>query len=65
MTLHSPEQKGNGMQRTLLLKNAEVVVCMDDAQREIRNGSIYIKDDRIEAVGAAEELPQHAMKLSI
>ncbi len=53
------------MQRTLLLKNAEVVVCMDDAQREIRNGSIYIKDDRIEAVGAAEELPQHAMKLSI
>lgn len=48
------------MQQTLLLKNAEVVVCMDDTRREIRNGSIYIKGDKIEAVGAADELPQSA-----
>lgn len=48
------------MQRTLLLKNAEIVVCMDKARREIRNGCIYIKDDKIDAVGAAEELPQTA-----
>ncbi|WP_313621349.1 amidohydrolase family protein, partial [Pantoea septica] len=48
------------MQRTLLLRNAERVVCMDDARREIRNGSIYIKGDKIEAVGTADELPQSA-----
>ena len=59
-TLHSPQQKGNGMQRTLLLRNAERVVCMDDARREIRNGSIYIKGDKIEAVGSADEVPQSA-----
>ena len=33
---------------------------MDDARREIRNGSIYIKGDKIEAVGTADELPQSA-----
>lgn len=33
---------------------------MDDARREIRNGSIYIKGDKIEAVGSADELPQSA-----
>lgn len=59
-TLHLSEQKGSAMPKTLLLKNADVVACMDDAQREIRHGSIFIRGDKIEAVGAAEALPQNA-----
>nr|MBA2814200.1 8-oxoguanine deaminase [Candidatus Pantoea persica] len=34
------------MPKTLLLKNADVVACMDDAQRDIRYGSIFILGDK-------------------
>ena len=47
-------------QRTLLLKNADVVVTMDASRREIKNGSILIKGNTIAAVGKAIELPQTA-----
>lgn len=45
---------------SLLLKNADVLVTMDEARREIRGGGVYIEDNRIVAVGAAETLPETA-----
>jgi len=47
-------------QRTLLLKNADVVVTMDANRREIKNGSILIKGNTIVAVGKVDELPPTA-----
>lgn len=45
---------------TLLLKNADVVVTMDAARREIAGGGVFIRDGVIEAVGAAQALPREA-----
>jgi 8-oxoguanine deaminase len=45
---------------TLLLKNAEILVTMDDHRREIPGGGLYIKDGFIEQVGPSSELPQEA-----
>ncbi len=45
---------------TLLLKNTDVLVTMDDARREIRDGALYIRDHVIEQVGATDELPKSA-----
>ncbi|MDQ7990550.1 MAG: 8-oxoguanine deaminase [Candidatus Dactylopiibacterium sp.] len=45
---------------SLLLKNAEVVLTMDDARREIPYGGVFIRDGVIEAVGATAELPATA-----
>jgi len=42
---------------TLLIKNAQVVVTMDDARREIADGAVFIRDHAIEAVGRSDELP--------
>ena len=44
---------------TLLIKNA-YIVTMDDRQREIPEGGLFMRDGFIEQVGAAEELPQSA-----
>lgn len=48
------------MTQTLLLKNATVVATMDDDYREIANGAVFIRGNRIEAVGAVDELPASA-----
>jgi cytosine/adenosine deaminase-related metal-dependent hydrolase len=48
------------MPKTLLVKNADVVVTMDPARREIRNGGLFVADHRIVAVGPTAELPQTA-----
>lgn len=40
---------------TLLLKNADLVLAMDDAHRRFPNGGILIRDNVIEAVGSLEE----------
>ncbi len=40
----------------LLIENAEVLVTMDDARREIRNGAVLIRDNVIEMVGDSVEL---------
>ncbi|MEH6388420.1 8-oxoguanine deaminase [Pseudomonas profundi] len=48
------------MTQTLLLKNASVVATMDEAYRELKNASIFIRGNRIESVGAAAELPATA-----
>ncbi|WP_295635745.1 8-oxoguanine deaminase [Novosphingobium sp.] len=39
-----------------LIDNADVVVCMDDARREIAHGSIAFRGGVIEAVGPREDL---------
>ncbi len=46
--------------RTLLVKNADVLVTMDGQRREIRGGGLYVEDNRIVAVGTADELPDTA-----
>jgi cytosine/adenosine deaminase-related metal-dependent hydrolase len=48
------------MPKTLLVKNADVLVTMDAARREIRNGGLLASDNRIVAVGPTAELPQTA-----
>ena len=45
---------------TLLLKDADVLVTMDVARREIACGGVYIRDGVIEAVGPTAELPTTA-----
>jgi len=44
----------------VLLANASVVVTMDDARREIRDGAVLIAGNRIEAVGSTAELADRA-----
>jgi 8-oxoguanine deaminase len=48
------------MSKTLLIKNARVVVTMDEQRREIVNGAIYARGNVIEQVGPTSELPQSA-----
>ncbi|PWQ97489.1 8-oxoguanine deaminase [Leucothrix arctica] len=48
------------MMSTLLLKNAELVATFDNEQREISQGSIFIRDNVIEQVGKTNDLPQEA-----
>ena len=45
---------------TLLVKNAQIVVTMDDHRQEISDGGIYIKDGFIEKVGKSDQLPEKA-----
>jgi len=45
---------------SLLACNADVLVTMDGARREIRGGGLYAEGNRIAAVGSAGELPQTA-----
>ena len=45
------------MAKTILLKNALVLVTMDDNRREIANGAILLQGSRILAVGASGEMP--------
>ncbi|AKC70635.1 8-oxoguanine deaminase [Pandoraea oxalativorans] len=46
--------------KTLLVRNAEVLVTMDAGRREIARGGLYIEDNRIVAVGTSDMLPTHA-----
>ena len=48
------------MSKTLLIKNARVVVTMDHARREIAGGAVFIRDNVIEQVGNSADLPQTA-----
>ncbi len=45
---------------TLLVKNAAVLVTMDDQRREIDDGALFIRDNVIEQVGKTADLPQEA-----
>ncbi len=50
--------------RTLLIKNAQFVATFDHAEpekaTELKNASVFIRDNLIESIGPAAELPQHA-----
>ena len=48
---------------TLLIHNAHNIATLNDAGDELRNASIYVRDNRIEAIGPAAELPQTADKV--
>ncbi|MES2103428.1 MAG: 8-oxoguanine deaminase [Pseudomonadota bacterium] len=48
------------MSKTLLIKNARVVVTMDDTRREIAGGAVFIRDNVIEQVGSSADLPHTA-----
>ena len=45
---------------TLLVRNAEVLVTMDDARREIAGGGLFARDGWIGLVGPTESLPAEA-----
>ena len=45
---------------TLLVTNIHTLVTMDDGQREIRRGAVWVRDNVIEQVGRAEDLPDTA-----
>ena len=45
---------------TLLIKNAAILVTMDDHRREIPEGGLFIRDGFIEKVGPTSELPSNA-----
>ncbi len=45
---------------TLLVKNIQILVTMDEARREIPNAALFIRDHVIEQVGTTTELPQTA-----
>ena len=45
---------------TLLIRNARLLVTMDDARREIAGGGVFVRDNMIEAVGPSTELPATA-----
>lgn len=45
---------------TLLLKNADLLVTMDDLRREIPDGGLFIRDGFIEKVGPTSSLPEKA-----
>ncbi|HYD59450.1 MAG TPA: 8-oxoguanine deaminase [Noviherbaspirillum sp.] len=48
------------MSKTLLIKNALVLVTMDQERREIADGAVFIRDNVIEQVGRTADLPQSA-----
>src|SRR5215218_736745 len=45
---------------TLLVRDALVVVTMDDERREIAGGAVFARDGVVEAVGATADLPASA-----
>ncbi|MBX9800211.1 MAG: 8-oxoguanine deaminase [Burkholderiaceae bacterium] len=48
------------MSKTLLIKNARVLVTMNEQREEISNGAVFIRDNVIEQVGPSATLPQTA-----
>jgi len=51
---------GNKRPRTMLVKNATVMVTMDSGRREIKDGGLYIVDGIIKQVGETSSLPKTA-----
>jgi len=46
--------------KTLLIRNARVLVTMNEGREEIADGALYIRGKVIERVGKTEDLPQEA-----
>ncbi len=47
-------------ERTLLARHADVLVTMDDTRREIPDGALFVRGNRIEQVGVSADLPPSA-----
>ena len=47
-------------EKTLLIRDAACVATFDDARTEWRDASVFVRGNRIEAVGAAADLPRSA-----
>ena len=47
-------------ERSLLIKNAALLVTMDDRRREIPGGALFVRGNRIRQVGPTTELPETA-----
>src|SRR5918993_248944 len=45
---------------TLLARDADILLTMDDGRRELSNAGLFVRDGIIEQVGPTEELPQEA-----
>lgn len=48
------------MPKTLLIRNADILVTMDSRRREIAGGAVLVEGNRIAAVGPSAELPAAA-----
>jgi len=48
------------MEKTLLVRHAAVLATMDDTRREIADGALFVRGNRIEQVGATAGLPNTA-----
>ncbi len=48
------------MHKTLLIRNARCVATLDATERELKDASVFIRGNLIEAIGPAAELPQTA-----
>ena len=56
----APEAPTEGKSKTLLVKNATVMVTMDEKRREIQDGGLFIEDGVIKQVGPTSKLPATA-----
>src|ERR1700681_3736120 len=48
------------MEKTLLVRHAAVLATMDDTRREIADGALFVRGNRIEQVGTTAGLPNTA-----
>jgi cytosine/adenosine deaminase-related metal-dependent hydrolase len=48
------------MDKTLLIRHAQILVTMDNDRREISDGAMFVRGNRIEQVGTSAELPDSA-----
>jgi cytosine/adenosine deaminase-related metal-dependent hydrolase len=55
-----PESIPPAAGKTLLVRNARLLVTMDAQRREIADGAVFIRGHGIEQVGASGDLPQQA-----
>jgi len=56
----SDKSNPGNLMPTLLVKNAQILVTMDDHRHEIHDGGLFIKDGFIEEVGKSDQLPSKA-----
>lgn len=59
----SDSTRAAGSHKSMLVKNATVLVTMDGARREIADGGLYIEDGVIKQVGPTRELPKTAAEV--
>lgn len=54
------KSKSSDRPKSMLVKNASVLVTMDKARRELKNGGLYIEDGVIKQVDTSDKLPKTA-----